>query len=98
MMLRTVIVSAALLSGVVFGLDSRQSDPPAMDDAGLKTMLTNMGYEPSPLKSGYLLVIKKDTWTYNMQVVLSGNGTKLGINANLGSVDDPSTVTADQWR
>lgn len=63
----------------------------------LKTMLSNMGYEPKPLSKGYLLAIKQDTWTLNMQVVLSGDGRKLGLNANLGKVEDPSTVAADQW-
>lgn len=68
-----------------------------LSNDSLKTMLDNMGYEPKALSKGYLLVIKQDTWTLNMQVVLSGDSRKLGLNANLGKVEDPSSVTADQW-
>jgi len=63
----------------------------------LKSVLDNMGYEPRKLSKGYLLAIKQDTWTINMQVVLSPDGRKVGLNSNLGSVPDPATVQADQW-
>ena len=64
----------------------------------LKTMLSNLGLEPKPLSKGFLLAIKRDTWTINMQIVLSPDLTKLGLNANLGKIDNPETVTAEQWK
>ncbi len=69
-----------------------------LTDDGLKTMLDNMGLEPKPLSKGFLIAIKRDTWTYNIQLRLSSDGTKIGFNSNLGKVDDPDTVTADQWK
>jgi hypothetical protein len=69
-----------------------------LSNGSLQEMLKGLGYEPKPLSKGYLIAIKKDTWTYNMQLVLSGDGTKLGINANLGSVADPDSITASQWK
>jgi hypothetical protein len=68
-----------------------------LTDDSLKSMLDNMGYEPKKLTKGYLLVIKQDTWTLNMQLVISPDGRKLGLNANLGKVDDLATVPASQW-
>jgi hypothetical protein len=64
---------------------------------GLSQFLSNMGYEPKGLSKGYLLAVKQDTWTLNMQVVISENGQKIGLNANLGKVEYPSSVTAEQW-
>jgi hypothetical protein len=69
-----------------------------LDSASLETMLTGLGFEPKSLSKGYLIAVKRDTWTFNMQLVLSGDGTKLGFNANLGTVPDPDAVTAIQWR
>ena len=68
-----------------------------LNDESMKTMLGNMGYEPKNLSKGFLLAIKQDTWTINLQVVLSPDNRKIGLNANLGKVDDASTVTAEQW-
>src|SRR4051812_21843933 len=62
----------------------------------LLTLLTDMGFEPKPLTKGYLVVVKQDTWTINIQVVISENTSKLGLNANLGDVTEAS-VTAPQW-
>lgn len=75
-----------------------QPDPGTLTDASLKEMLTNMGLEPKGLSKGYLIAVKRDDWTYNIQLVLSQDVTKLGFNANLGSVDNPDSVTADQWK
>ena len=74
----------------------QQADAALTNDT-LRVVLANMGLEPSALSKGYLLKIKQDTWTINMQVVLSGDGRKVGFNANLGTVEDPSAITADQW-
>jgi hypothetical protein len=63
----------------------------------LSQTLTQMGLEPKPLSKGFLVVEKQGTWTYNVQFVLSGDGTKLGLNANLGDVNE-AEVTGDQWR
>lgn len=68
-----------------------------LDDKSLQTMLENMGYEPKKLKEGYVISIKQDTWTFYIQILLSPNGEKLGLNANLGSVEKPEEITASQW-
>lgn len=96
---RSALVSAALCGSLVFFPFARlQSDAPdPLNNDSLKTMLDGMGYSPTALSKGYLIAIKRDTWTYNMQLVLSGDGTKLGINANLGVVDDPDSVGAASW-
>ena len=67
------------------------------DDSLLQT-LVNMGYEPKKLSKGALIVVKQDTWTLNLQVVLSPNAEKVGLNANLGKVDDPDSITSSQWK
>ena len=46
----------------------------------------------------YLIAIKRDSWTYNIQLVLSADTTKLGMNSNLGIVEDPDAITASQWK
>jgi hypothetical protein len=74
------------------------SSSAALNDAGLKQMLDAMGYEPKPLTKGFLIAIKRDTWTVSIQLVISSNGEKIGMNANLGVVENPDAVTAAQWR
>ena len=69
----------------------------SMTDDTLKQALTNMGFEPKALSKGFLVQSKQDSWTLNVQVVLSGDNRKIGLNANLGKVDDPAKVTADDW-
>jgi len=69
----------------------------ALTNDCLFTMLTDMGLSPKPLKKGYLVSFKQDTWTINVQFVLSDNLARLGINANLGIVD-ASQVSAAQWQ
>ncbi len=68
-----------------------------LTDDTLKTTLENMGFEPKKLSKGYLLVTKQDTWIVNVQIVLSPDGRKIGLNANLGKVEDPTSVSAPQW-
>jgi len=95
----SAILATVLCGSLVFlPFTAKQDDAAKLDNDSLKSMLDNMGYAPKALSSGYLISVKRDSWTYNMQLVLSDDQTKLGINANLGSVDDTSTVTADQWR
>jgi hypothetical protein len=68
-----------------------------LTDASLKTALDDMGYEKKKLSNGYLLVIKQDAWVLNIQVLLSPDGRKVGLNSNLGRVADPNTVSAARW-
>jgi len=94
-----LIVLLVLLVGI--GSMTRAADAPkdgGLTDDGLKTMLDNMGFEPKALSKGYLIAVKRDDWTFNIQLVLSGDGTKLGFNSNLGAVEDPDSITAKQWR
>ena len=72
--------------------------PGALVDDSLRKMLDGMGYEPKALSKGFLIAIKRDTWTINIQVVISPNGEKIGINSNLGIVENPDAVTAAQWK
>ena len=53
-------------------------DGTTLDNDSLKAMLTNMGYAPTDLSKGYLIAIKRDSWTYNMQLVLSADQSKIG--------------------
>ena len=68
-----------------------------LTDETLQKMLSDMGLEPKKLSKGFLLAIKQDTWTLNVQCVLSADKTKVGLNANLGMVADVESVTASQW-
>ncbi len=70
----------------------------ALADESLRKMLDGMGYEPKPLSKGFLIAIKRDTWTMNIQLVISPNGEKIGMNSNLGMVENPDTVAAAQWK
>ena len=86
-----------------YGQDTTAKDAPKPADEGqvlnndtLMKFLENMGLEPKKLSKGYLIAIKQDTWTLNTQFVLSEDATKIGLNANLGVVDE-STVSASQW-
>jgi hypothetical protein len=99
-----ILALSTILLGISVHAPARADDAPAkpayavLTDEGLETMLDQMGYAPSKLKKGYLIVIKRDEWTINIQLVLSGDSTKIGINANLGKVEDPDSITADQWK
>ncbi|MBS1718315.1 MAG: hypothetical protein JSS72_11345 [Armatimonadetes bacterium] len=98
-LLAIALLSSAALAPVSHAQSSdNDSSVAQLDDDGLKLMLTNLGLEPKPLSKGFLIAIKQGTWTVNIQVVLSGDKSKLGLNANLGKVDDPDSVTAAQWK
>lgn len=77
--------------------DARPAVRGALTDASMVKMLTDMGFEPKKLKQGYVVAIKQGEWTYNVQLLISPNREKIGLNANMGSVEDPATVTANQW-
>jgi hypothetical protein len=72
--------------------------PGVLADAGLRTMLDGMGYEPKPLSKGFLIAVKRGTWTLNIQIVISSNSERIGMNANLGLVENPDSITAAQWK
>ena len=76
---------------------SAQTTGAALNDASLKTMLDGLGYEIKPLSKGFLVTSKVDTWSLYVQAVLSPDGTKLGLNANLGDVKDLSAIPAKKW-
>ena len=70
---------------------------PVLTADGLQKMLDDMGLTPKKLSAGFLISIKRDSWTYNIQVALSPDGSKIGMNANLGSVPKLEEVNAAQW-
>lgn len=77
--------------------ETTETAPGGLTNDGLKQMLTAMGYNPKALSKGFLISFKAGVdWTINVQLVLSPNLTKLGMNANLGKVEEAS-VTAAQW-
>jgi hypothetical protein len=104
--LQAGLVAAILLSGVGTGtVSSAGAATATMPAEGqelvndtLKQMLDGMGMEPKALSKGFLVTLKQDTWKINLQVVISENKEKIGLNANLGKIDDPDSVTASQWR
>lgn len=69
-----------------------------LTDTQLLQLLDTMGFAPRKLSKGYLIVIQRDGWTYNMQVVLSPDLTKLGMNANLATSTHPAALPASVWR
>jgi len=77
---------------------SRPSGDGTLNDESLHQMLVGMGYEPGKLSKGFLLTLKRESWTYYVQLVLSPDGTKLGLNANLGVVPQPEAIPAATWR
>lgn len=77
--------------------DSKPATFVINSDDDLKTVLDNLGLEPKQLSAGYLVSVKQDTWTFHIQFVVSGDKTKVGLNANLGEVKDPTAVTAAEW-
>ena len=76
--------------------DSRQSGN-TLNETTLQEVLAGLGYEPKKLTKGVLITVKKDTWTFYVQFVLSGDSTRLGMNANLGIVDKPEEIKASEW-
>jgi len=68
-----------------------------LSEEDLGKLLDQMVYAPKKLKKGYLVEITRDTWTVNIQLVLSADGTKLGMNSNLGVIENAAEVTREQW-
>jgi hypothetical protein len=93
-----VLWSATAIAPLLRAQDAPRPTVPAVTEDSLRQMLDNMGYEPKKLGKGYLIVIKRDSWTFNMQILLSPDKSKIGFNSNLGSVDNPDSVTAEQWK
>ena len=90
--IRTILLCLGLavsfpVAGPVFAQTPLAAD--ALSDQTLKNMLDGLGLEPKALSKGFLVVVKADTWTFNIQLVLSSDKTKLGMNANLGAVSNP---------
>ena len=104
--LQVGLVAAILLNGVGTGtVSSAGATTATMPAEGqelvndtLKQVLDGMGMEPKALSKGFLVALKQDTWTINLQVLISENKSKIGLNSNLGKIDDPDSVTASQWR
>lgn len=90
-----------LVAGSIRAQEPQEEVAPAtrgvLNDASLQQMLVDMGYEPKKLKQGYVVAIKQGEWTFNVQFLISPNKEKIGLNANVGTVDDTSAVTAAQW-
>src|SRR5262249_41476001 len=105
-MTKNSLVLFIIALAAILALASRNhaADSPAdtaftpISDEDLHKMLDNMGFAPTKLGKGYLIAIKRDDWTFNIQLVLSNDRTKLGFNSNLGKVDDTDPVTAAQWK
>lgn len=100
MRIRPLLLAASLsLSSIAAAQTAPATQPPpgGVTDSGLEAKLVGLGYEPKKLSKGYLITVKRDTWTLYVQLVLSGDMTKMGMNANLGEVTDDA-VTAAQWR
>lgn len=91
-------MAAPLLRAQDAGQNENRTAGQMVTDASLQQMLDNMGFEPKKLSNGYLITIKRDSWTYYVQVSLSSDKTKMGLNSNLGVVEKPETVTAEQWK
>lgn len=100
--LATMVLLSGVGTGTVSSAGAATANMPAegqeLVNDTLKQMLDGMGMEPKALSKGFLVALKQDTWTINLQVVISANKEKIGLNANLGKVDDPDSVTASQWR
>lgn len=92
-----LLVLGSLAGGTLASAAIPANCSAALTNKCLAVMLTDMGYSPKALSRGYLIAIKQGTWTINMQLVLSPDGSRLGMNANLGKVTEES-VTADQWK
>jgi hypothetical protein len=102
MRIQIVALSALLVLGPISASAQTPPASPAppsggLTDAGLKELLDGLGLEPKPLSKGYLIAVKRDTWTFNIQLVLSKDLTKIGMNSNLGMVPDPASVPAATW-
>ena len=98
----TAVALAALALGVCVPAPRARAETSAecsatFNDACLLQTLTDMGLEVRPLSHGYLVTVKQDKWTMFVQFRLSDDGSRLGLNANLGDVNE-AEVTAAQWQ
>jgi hypothetical protein len=66
-------------------------------DEELKALLAGLGFEPKALSQGFLISTRQDKWTLYVQIRLSGDKTKIGMNANLGKVEEDG-VSGAQWK
>lgn len=94
-----------LLCGATLAIaqTSAPDAPKAADiltEDSLHTMLKNMGYnvgiEKTPQGNIYMLTIKRDTWTYVLDVSLSPSKTKLWFSGWLKELPKDGTVTVDR--
>ena len=98
------IVAIGLWATLVFAPAIRaqgagQTPPPgALTNESLKAMLDGLGYDPKEMDHGYVATLKRDGWADGIQFGLSSDGTKLGLNSYLGSIEKPDAVTAAQWK
>ncbi|HTQ09861.1 MAG TPA: type III secretion system chaperone [Fimbriimonadaceae bacterium] len=94
-----VVLFGAVVLPVAIGAPQLAPNPsgPLTND-GLKTVLDNLGLEPQRLNGGYMITISRDGWSDAIVLGLSEDNSKLGLNANLGQIAKPETVTAGQWR
>ena len=101
-MRKTIAIGCATLA---LGAWAGAADVKAQVPAGCATVLTSdclsaaltsLGLAPKPVGKGYLVTLKRDNWTSYVTFVLSDNGAKLGLNTELGDVNEAS-VTAAQW-
>jgi hypothetical protein len=99
--LAAILWSGTLVVGRLGAQESQNDVRPltrgVLSDTTLLQMLTDLGYEPKKLKAGYVIAIRQAEWTYNVQFVISPNREKIGLNANMGVVEDPAAVSASQW-
>lgn len=73
-------------------------DSGVLNDDSLKKLLDGLGYSPKKLTHGFLIDVDRDTWKMHVQIVISPDATKVGLNANLGPIANDATITAIQWR
>jgi|GEM_PF-6613711 len=94
------ILAIGILGATVFApaLRAQQDQQGALTKDSLKAMLDGLGLEPKPLNGGYVVTIKRDGWDDAIQFGISDDRTKLGLNANLGAIAKPDTITAAQWK
>lgn len=106
--MKCILISSVLLASALgLCLQAQEATPPVREtqapavdgltDESMEALLTSMGYDHRKLSKGILVVAKQDTWTLNVQLVLSGDKSRLGFNANLGKVENPESVSAAQW-
>jgi hypothetical protein len=69
----------------------------SLTDVTLLQLLDGLGYAPKKLSKGFLIAIQRESWTYNIQLVLSPDRTKLGMNANLATSANPAALPASVW-